>query len=74
MWTPLRSGDNVTVGDTIRFIGTYPGKDPYKVVQAESHYFQIMPAGEDGPVHEQRRKVVKYYEIGYYLRIEIWKQ
>ncbi len=76
MWKPLNFGENVSVGDTIRFIGTYPGKpkDPYTVVKTESHYFQIIPASERDANDELRRKVVKYYEIGYYLKVEVWEQ
>lgn len=76
MWRPLNTGELVTVGDKIRFINTYPGKpkDPFKVVKTESHYFQIVPAGTARSEDERRSKVVKYYEIGYYLKVEVWKK
>jgi hypothetical protein len=75
MWKPLHAGDYVAVGDTIRFRGTYPGKpdDPFTVVKTDPHYFQIIPAAED-PAAELRRKVVRYYEIDYYLEVEVWEQ
>ncbi|MGV3527702.1 MAG: hypothetical protein ACO1OO_02315 [Flavisolibacter sp.] len=75
MWTPLNAGENVSVGDKVRFIGTYPGhpRDPFTVVKTESHYFQIAP-DEENRSADRRRKVIKYYEIGYYLKVEVWKQ
>lgn len=65
----------MSVGDTIRFTGTYPGKtkDPFTVVKTEPHYFQITP-NDENELSDRRRRVVKYYEIGYYLKVEVWSQ
>ncbi|MGE5521519.1 MAG: hypothetical protein ACM3VS_16455 [Candidatus Dadabacteria bacterium] len=73
MWKQLNHWDSVSVGDKIRFRGTYPGnpEDAYTVVQTEAHYFQILPAVEKA-ADEMRRKVVKYFEIGTYLKVEVW--
>ena len=74
MWTTLKTTDNVAVGDKIRFLGTFPGKpqEPYTVVKSESHYFQILPEVEYSTI-ETRRKVVKYHDLGYYLKVAVWK-
>jgi hypothetical protein len=73
MWKPLSQSESVSVGDRIRFRGTYPGnpEDAYTVVKTEAHYFQILPAVEKA-ADEMRRKVVKYFEIGTYFKVEIW--
>lgn len=75
MWRNLQTGEMVSVGDIIRFTSIYPGrfKDPFTVVKAEPHYFQIAP-NDDNETDDRRKRVVKYYEIGYYLKVEVWKQ
>lgn len=75
MWRLLSAGESVSVGDKIRFLGTYPGrpKDPFTVVKTESHYFQIAPDDENA-TDDRRRRVVKYYEIEYYLKVEVLKK
>lgn len=74
MWKHLNSGDNVSVGDKIRFIET-PAKtaDAYTVVKAEQHYFQVMPELEKEAAERSfLMRIVRYFEIGYYLKLEIW--
>jgi hypothetical protein len=76
MWKLLTTGESVSVGDQIRFLGTYAGKkqDPYTVVKTEQHYFQVLQATDRTPVAETKlfTKVIKYFEIGYYHKLEIW--
>jgi hypothetical protein len=76
MWKHLKSGDHVSVGDKIRFIGAYlrNQQDAYTVIKADQHYFQVIPAVEKQNIPEQslRARIVKYFEIGYNLKLEIW--
>lgn len=74
MWKHLNTGENVSVGDKIRLIGNpVNSAHEYTVVKAEQHYFQISPVSES-ELQQQNFlvKIVRYFEIGYYMKVEIW--
>jgi hypothetical protein len=76
MWKRLNSGDNVCVGDKVRFIRAVPGdwQDAYTVIKTEQHYFQVVPGTEKSFDDSSfRAKIVKYFEIGHNMMLEIWQ-
>ncbi|WP_205513260.1 hypothetical protein [Longitalea arenae] len=76
MWKTLTSTQKVNPGDKIRFIHRHLlySEILYKVVITHDHYFEILPiAGDAGAVTtDVRKKVVKYFDIGYNVEIEVW--
>ena len=77
MWKPLNNGDNVTVGDALRYrsnTNSNPVRDElYLVVKADQHYCEIIPHPQDKPTAEPpSRKIIRYIDIGYNLLLEIW--
>ena len=77
MWKPLTSTQRVNSGDKIRYL--YPVvKNPdscFKVVKTDEHYFELLP--EDKPELSQSlfsKKIVRYFDIGYNVQIEIWDE
>lgn len=75
MWKPLHAGQPVTAGDRIRFsdkAAPLPVDErTFTVVKTDQHYFQLAPPEEE-PDLTRRMKIVKYYEVGYYYKLEIW--
>ncbi|TDW96245.1 hypothetical protein [Dinghuibacter silviterrae] len=73
MWKTLQPGDNIAVGDTVRYqtsdYSRVPRDEVYQVVKRDQHYFEIrlQPAAEDS-----RRKAIRYIDVGYTLRLEKW--
>lgn len=77
MWKPLTSTQRVSNGDKVRYL--YPEvrkvESLFKVVKTEEHYFEILPAVEDTdpPQSIFSKKIVRYFDIGYNVQIEVWQ-
>jgi hypothetical protein len=61
----LNHGENVSVGDTLR----------YQSGSNNQHYFEIIQktSNENG-IDPPRRKVVRYLDIGYNVLVERWSE
>jgi hypothetical protein len=78
MWKSLAFTQRVCQGDRIRFNQTYPAgynlENLFEVVKADEHYFEVLPITSDvEALHNLAKKIVRYFDIGYYLQIEIWE-
>jgi hypothetical protein len=77
MWKSLHPGDKVLKGDTIRFrsstLHLTPSPDKvYDVVKTDQHYFEIVVRADKEGSDEPERKIVKYMDVGYHIRLEVW--
>ena len=77
MWKQLTSSQNVRPGDRIRYIDgpSFVNEDTlFRVVRTDQHYFEILcevpNASTSQP--EMSRKVVRYFDIGYNIGLEVW--
>jgi len=70
MWKPLASSERVHPGDKIRFNHTYNTENNtevlFQVVKSDQHYFEIVQENADA------KKFVRYFDLGYNLKIDIW--
>ena len=78
MWKSLAFTQRVYQGDKIRFNQNHPAvnnfENLFEVVKADEHYFEILPITSDVEAfHNLAKKIVRYFDIGYYLQIEIWE-
>lgn len=77
MWKPLTSTQKVNRGDKIRYAhpDVKKAESLFKVVKADEHYFEILPAGDDADLTQSifSKKIVRYFDIGYYIQIELWE-
>jgi hypothetical protein len=78
MWKSLAFTQRVCQGDRIRFNQTFPAghnlENLFEVVKADEHYFEVLPVTSDvETLHSLAKKIVRYFDIGYYLQIEIWE-
>ncbi|MBN9382283.1 MAG: hypothetical protein J0H74_16050 [Chitinophagaceae bacterium] len=77
MWKSLNPGEKVHAGNTIRYrssslyLKSYVNKI-YDVVKADQHYFEVEARMSDEDNNERDRKVIKYMDVGYHIRLEIW--
>jgi len=75
MWKPLLAGQPVCAGDRIRFSDKAAPltvhEKTFTVVKTDQHYFQLAPPDEE-PDRSWRMKIVKYFEVDYYYKLEIW--
>jgi hypothetical protein len=77
MWKPLTSTQKVNQGEKIRFIDRLHVEGvraSFIVVRTDAHYFEILPVVEDFEKlpADFRKKVVRYFDLGYSLQIEVW--
>jgi hypothetical protein len=77
MWKTLASTQKVNQGDKIRIIHSHRGEDTeslFIVVRTDAHYFEILPVVRDLDILpvDFRKKVVRYFDIGYSLKVEVW--
>jgi len=77
MWKPINPGDQVTLGDTVRYQPSYYNSSfrekVYQVVKTEQHYFEISVKPDEEEIMESSvRRIIKYVDIGYNLGVEIW--
>ena len=78
MWKSLANTQRVFQGDKIRFNNSpreFNTDTLFQVVKADEHYFEVLPiAPESDPLQNLAKKIVKYFDIGYYIQIEIWNE
>lgn len=78
MWKPLTSTQRVNSGDKIRYL--YPDVKKaeclFKVVKTDEHYFEILPVAGDADPQQSNftKKIVRYFDIGYNIQIEVWEE
>ena len=80
MWAVLQPGQDVQAGDLLRFTNFYStllnDDNLFEVVKTEQHYFEIITAQQKEKLKESfiGRKIIKYFDIGYHICLEIWKK
>lgn len=79
MWKSLSLTQKVYQGDKIRLHhATREGITPaylFQVVKADEHYFEVLPIAADREtILDLTKKVVRYFDIGYYIQIEVWAE
>lgn len=78
MWKPLTSTQRVNSGDKIRYLYPDVKKEDslYKVVKTDEHYFEVLPAVDnaDLPQNLFSKKIVRYFDLGYNIQIEVWEE
>lgn len=78
MWKSLAFTQRVYQGDKIRFNAHPAGnnfENLFEVVKTDEHYFEVLPITSDvETLHNLAKKIVRYFDIGYYLQIEIWEE
>lgn len=78
MWKSLANTQRVFQGDKIRFNKPpreYNIDTTFQVVKTDEHYFEVQPvAPESDPLQNLAKKIVRYFDIGYYVQIEIWNE
>jgi hypothetical protein len=78
MWKSLANTQRVFQGDKIRFNNSpreYKTDTLFQVVKTDEHYFEVLPiAPESDPLQNLAKKIVRYFDIGYYVQIEIWNE
>lgn len=78
MWKSLANTQRVFQGDKIRFNNTSRESSAdtlFQVVKADEHYFEVLPISSENDVLQNfAKKIVRYFDIGYYIQIEIWNE
>jgi hypothetical protein len=78
MWKSLANTQRVFQGDKIRFNNSpreFNTDTLFQVVKTDEHYFEVLPiAPESDVLHNLAKKIVRYFDIGYYIQIEIWNE
>jgi len=78
MWKSLAYTQRVIQGDKIRFNNSpreFSTDTLFQVVKADEHYFEVCPIlQESDRLQDLARKIVRYFDIGYYIQIEIWNE
>jgi hypothetical protein len=79
MWKSLAFPQRVFQGDKIRFNNSpreVNADTLFQVVKADEHYFEVLPiAPECDSLHDfLAKKIVRYFDIGYYIQVEIWSE
>lgn len=78
MWKSLTSTQKVNSGDKIRYL--YPNMQNaesfYQVIKTDEHYFEVLPAIADAdPVKNLfSKRIVRYFDLGYNIQIEVWQE
>lgn len=77
MWKSLTNGEQVSIGDTVRYRSknnSHPIADEkFVVVKTDQHYFEVVQnADQSNQPEPPRRKVVRYIDIGYNVSLERW--
>jgi hypothetical protein len=78
MWKSLANTQRVFQGDKIRFNNSpreFSTDTTFQVVKTDEHYFEVQPiTPESDPLQNLAKKIVRYFDIGYYVQIEIWNE
>jgi hypothetical protein len=74
MWKPLHVMQIVQPGDKIRYVSPvqHLQEAQYQVVKTDLHYFIIIPVVPYAGIKTISNKVVRYFDIGYNILLEIW--
>lgn len=76
MWKTLTSMQRVCRGDKIRYLhpDVKKAESLFKVVRTDEHYFELLPAVDDADLPQSifAKKIVRYFDIGYNIQIEVW--
>jgi len=77
MWKLLTSAENVYTGNKIRYADPQSPKAVetlFKVVKTDQHYFELLPAAQhaDSSLRDIAKKIVKYFDLGYNINLEVW--
>ncbi|OQP51971.1 hypothetical protein A4H97_25465 [Niastella yeongjuensis] len=76
MWKPLISMQRVNSGDKIRYLhpDVKKAETLFKVVKTDEHYFELLPAVDEADLPRSlfATKIVRYFDIGYTIQIEVW--
>lgn len=75
MWKTLNYGENVCIGDKIRYNNNalIDHQKVYQVAQTEQYYFVIVPENANSVSEKQpTKKVVRHFDVGYYVNLELW--
>jgi hypothetical protein len=77
MWKSLALPQRVLQGDKIRFNNSTREVNAdtlFQVVKADEHYFEVLPIAPecDSIHHFLAKKIVRYFDLGYYIQVEIW--
>jgi hypothetical protein len=76
MWKNLHPGQNVRLGDQLRYVerSVLNSENIFKVVKTEQHYFQIVTEVKD--LHTTGNtlptRIIRYFDIGYKVDLEVW--
>lgn len=77
MWKTLTSSQSVRPGDKIRYIdgpAVVNNDTLFRVVRTDQHYFEILrDAPSPDALHDLSKKVVRYFDIGYTITLEVWR-
>jgi hypothetical protein len=79
MWKSLAFPQRVFQGDKIRFNNApreLNTENLFQVVRTDEHYFEVSPiSAECDSLHDfLSKKIVRYFDIGYYIQVEIWNE
>lgn len=79
MWKSLAFPQRVFQGDKIRFNNSPREVNPdtlFQVVKADEHYFEVLPIAPECDSFQDflAKKIVRYFDIGYYVQVEIWSE
>ena len=75
MWKSLANTQRVIQGDKIRFNNSPRTDTLFQVVKADEHYFEVLPIPQECDTFQDlARKIVRYFDIGYYIQVEIWNE
>jgi hypothetical protein len=76
MWKHLHPGQNVSLGDQLRYVdkSVLHTENVFKVVKTDQHYFEIATDVKEGRAtgNYLPKRIVKYFEIGYIVDLEVW--
>ncbi|OQP60683.1 hypothetical protein A3860_32300 [Niastella vici] len=77
MWKSLAFPQRVFQGDKIRFNNSpreVSADTMFQVVKADEHYFEVLPISPECDTLQDfiTKKIVRYFDIGYYVQVEIW--
>ncbi len=76
MWQALNPGDRVSEGDFLRYrsiSNQLVESEVYLVAKTDQHYFEVVKKADcDGGYSLPPRKLVRYIDIGYNIRLERW--
>jgi len=79
MWKSLSFTQRVFQGDKIRFNNSpreVSADTLFQVVKADEHYFEVLPISTECDTLQDflTKKIVRYFDLGYYVQVEIWSE